>query len=286
MAAASRYAYPPHMDESPDPLEANRQLWEEWVDEHMASSFYDVPGFLAGGDPIDPLNWSAIGDVQGKRVLHLQCHFGLDTLAMARRGAIATGVDFSPKGIAAARRLAAEAGLEADFVVSTVEELPDHLEGTFDVVYTGGGVLCWLGDLSRWGEVIAHFLAPGGTFVIQEGHPFTWIFDNERQDDRLVPDRRWSYFTRDAVAWKNEGSYTGATPPAKYDHHYEWMHTLSDIVMALVRAGLRIEHFEEHPEAGYKCLPFLVETGNGTWRTPDDQPDLPLLFTLRARKDA
>jgi hypothetical protein len=132
--------------------------------------------------------------------------------------------------------------------------------------------------------VIAHFLAPGGIFVIHEGHPFTWIFDNERDDDRLVPDARWSYFTKDPVAWKNEGSYTGDTPEARYDHHYEWMHSISSILMALVGAGLTIERLEEHAESSYKCFPFLVETAPGTWKTPKGYPDLPLTFTLAARR--
>jgi len=269
-----------------DPREVNRQLWEEWTGAHVDSDFYDVSGFLAGGDNLTPLVLDAVGDVAGKRLLHLQCHFGMDTLALVRRGAIATGVDFSPKAIETARALAARADLPATFVLSAIEDLPDHLEGTFDVVFTSGGVLCWLEDLTRWAEVIVHFLAPGGIFVIHEGHPFTWIFDNERDDDRLVPDTRWSYFDKKAALWKNEGSYTGATPGAKFEHHVEWMHALSDILMALVDSGLKLERFEEHPEIGYPCLPFLVEGKNGQWRTPADQPDLPLSFTLVARRDA
>ena len=267
-----------------DPLEANRQLWDEWTDSHLQSDFYDVPAFLAGDDPLDRIVLDAIGDVTGKRLLHLQCHFGMDTLALARRGAVATGVDFSPKAIAAARALASRAGLAATFVLSAVEDLPVNLEGEFDMVFTGGGALCWLGDLARWAEVIAHFLAPGGTCVIVEGHPFTWIFDNERDDDRLVPDPRWSYFTKEPVAWANEGSYTGDAPEAKYDHHYEWMHSVSGIIMALTNAGLTLETFLEHPVCGFKGFPFLVEAGDGFWRTPDGFPDLPVSFTMRFRR--
>ncbi len=268
----------------PDPREVNRQLWDEWTEAHVRSDFYDVPGFLGGKDSLSPIVVDALGDVAGKRLLHLQCHFGMDTLSLVRRGAVATGVDFSPKGVAAARVLAANAGLDATFVESTIEDLPHHLDGEFDVVFTSAGVLCWLGDLARWAEVIAHFLATGGLFVIHEGHPFTWIFEGERDDDRLVPDARWSYFTKDPVAWRNEGSYTGATPEARYDHHYEWMHSISNILMALVGTGLTIERLEEHPESSYQCFPFLVETDPGTWRTPEGHPDLPLTFTLVARR--
>lgn len=267
-----------------DPIEVNRQLWEEWTQAHLDSGFYDVPGFLAGRDPLDGVVSDALGPVEGKRLLHLQCHFGMDTLALARRGAVVTGVDFSPKAIAAARELAERTGLPATFVLSPLEELPERLAGEFDVAFTSGGVLCWLGDLEAWARVIARFLAPGGVFVMVEGHPFVWIFDNERDDDRLVPDARWSYFTRDPVAWKNEGSYTGETPPAKYDHHYEWMHSLSEILMSLVGAGLTLERFDEHSTSGYRALPFLVKDDAGAWRTPPGMPDLPLRLTLRMRR--
>lgn len=267
-----------------DPRAVNRQLWDEWTEAHVESAFYDVPGFLAGEDRFDAITNDALGDVAGKRLLHLQCHFGMDTLNLARRGAVVTGVDFSPKAIATARALADRADLPARFVLSPVEELPDQIEGEFDVVFTSGGVLCWIGDLSRWAEVIAHFLAPAGTFVMVEGHPFSWIFDNERDDDRLVADPRWSYFTREGVAWPNAGSYTGDAPAAKYDHHYEWMHSISGILMSLVGAGLVLERLEEHPICGYRCLPFLVESEPGVWRTPPGYPDLPLSFTLRMRR--
>ena len=269
-----------------DPLDANRQLWDEWTTAHVSSEFYDVPGFLAGGDNLDPLVLDALGDVTGKRVLHLQCHFGMDTLALGRRGAIATGVDFSPKAIAAARDLAVRADLSATFVESSVEALPGHLQGEFDIVFTSCGVLCWLGDLGRWAEVVAHFLAPGGELIVVDGHPFKNMFDNERDDDRLVPDPRYPYFMEGPVAWKNEGSYTGDTPDAAYEHHYEWMHSLSEIIMAVLGAGLKIERFEEHPQVSYQALPFLVEArpGEQMWRTPDGYPDLPLAFTLKARR--
>lgn len=267
----------------PDPREANRQLWDEFAEAHLDSEYYDVPGFLAGGDMLDPEVLAALGDVTGKRLLHLQCHFGMDTLAYARRGAIVTGVDFSPRAIAAARELAVQAGLEATFVESAIEDLPDHLDGDFDLVVTSAGVLCWLSDLAAWAAVIRRYLAPGGTFVLNDGHPFTWIFDNERDDDRLVPDPRWDYFTKAPVAWANDGSYTGDEPDAKYDHHFEWMHSVSEVVMALIGAGLSIERFVEHPTIGYRCFPFLVEDGEGEWRTPAGYPDLPLSFTIVCR---
>ena len=143
-------------------LEANRKLWDQWTAEHEASPFYDVAGFRAGKDRLRSIELSEMPDVRGKTLLHLQCHFGLDTLAWARRGAIASGVDFSEQSIALARSLSQELGIAADFYCSDIYNLPAVLDGQFDIVFTSYGVLHWLKDLQRWGEVIAHFLKPGG----------------------------------------------------------------------------------------------------------------------------
>jgi SAM-dependent methyltransferase len=147
---------------------------------HVRSEFYDVEGWKSGrrSDPY-PLLVSEVGDVAGKDLLHLQCHFGLDTLSWARRGARVTGIDFSERGIEQARLLAAEAGLDARFLVSDVAELPASLAGEFDIVFTSFGALNWLPDLPRWAEVVAHFTRPGGFFYIAEGHPFAWVFDDD-----------------------------------------------------------------------------------------------------------
>jgi 2-polyprenyl-3-methyl-5-hydroxy-6-metoxy-1,4-benzoquinol methylase len=158
---------------------ANRALWDEWTPIHVRSEFYDVEGWKAGTRvDLYPMLVDEVGDVSGKDLLHLQCHFGLDTLAWARRGARVTGIDISERGIEQARLLAAETGQEATFVVSDVVELPDNLEGEFDVVFTSLGALNWLPDLPRWAEVVAHFVRPGGFFYIAEAHPFAWVFDD------------------------------------------------------------------------------------------------------------
>src|SRR5678809_1174434 len=160
-------------------IQANQKLWNEWTAEHENSPFYNVEGFKAGKERLKSIELEEVGDVHGKTMLHLQCHFGLDTLAWARRGARVTGIDISERGIEQARLLAAETGLEATFVVSDVVELPDNLQGEFDVVFTSLGALNWLPDLPRWAEVVAHFVRPGGFFYIAEAHPFAWVFDDD-----------------------------------------------------------------------------------------------------------
>ena len=155
-------------------LESNRALWDEWTSIHVRSEFYDVESFKRGGIRLRPYELEEIGDVAGKDVLHLQCHFGLDTLSFARLGARVTGADFSAPAIAQARALAEELGLDARFVQSNLYDLPSTLQGDFDVVYTSRGVIGWLPDLDRWAEVAAHFVRPGGIFYITEGHPVMW----------------------------------------------------------------------------------------------------------------
>ena len=267
---------------------ANRALWAEWTPIHVRSAFYDVEGWKSGARPdLYPLLVEEVGDVAGKDLLHLQCHFGLDTLAWVRRGARATGVDISERGIAAARRLSAETGLDATFVVSDVLELPSNLEGCdFDVVFTSLGALNWLPDVPRWAEVAAHFVRPGGFFYIAEAHPFAWVFDD---DDTATELRlRYHYWpSPEPLAFPNHGSYADPDAPVSEPVEYAWQHSMGEIITSLAAAGLRIEYLHEHPWVPWKMFPFMVETeaGSGVWRLPaPDDARLPLLFSLKATK--
>src|SRR5207245_11749512 len=160
-------------------VRANRDRWNAVTPHHVASQFYDVEGFKAGRarrrTGMDELEVALVGDVRGKTLLHLQCHFGIDTIGWAQRGAIVTGVDFAGEAVQAARRLAPEMGVPATFVESDVYDLPANLQGRFDVVFTSHGVLGWLPDLERWAQVIARFLAPGGRFHLTEAPPSAWL---------------------------------------------------------------------------------------------------------------
>jgi len=157
-------------------LAANRALWDEWTAIHETSSFYDLEAFKAGGSRLRDYEVDEVGDVTGKSLLHLQCHFGIDTLSWARLGARVTGADFSDRAIELGRSLAAELRLDATFVRSDLYDLPSVLDGQFDVVYTSRGVLGWLPDLGRWAGVVAHFLRPGGVFYMTEIHPVAQAF--------------------------------------------------------------------------------------------------------------
>ena len=263
-------------------LAANRDLWDEWTAIHERSEFYDLEGFRAGGIRLRDFELEEVGEVEGRDLLHLQCHIGTDTLSWARLGAHVTGVDFSPAAVAAARRLAAETGLTARFVQSTLDDLPATLEGDFEVVYTSRGVLGWLPDLDVWAGVIAHFLRPGGIFYITEIHPVVWAFDDDATELRL----RYPYFSRDEpLAFPVQGSYADPAAEVAAPVEYAWPHSLGEIVTALCRAGLVVEFLHELPFLDWS-QPFLRhDPRDDTWRLPPEvQGELPLSFSLRARR--
>lgn len=262
-------------------LEANRALWDHLTPIHAAAQVYDVPVFKAGKSTLDPLDVEEVGDVRGKRLLHLQCHFGLDTMSWARRGASVTGADFSPESIALAKSLAAELGLDARFVCSNVYDLPTSLEGEFDLVYTSGGVLAWLPDLEPWGQVIANFLARGGTFYIRDFHPAGYIFDDS--PGATEPRVSLPYFRSPPLRFNGGGDY--ASDARHSFTSYEWSHSLAEIVNALIGAGLRINFMHEFPFCTYRSHSFLTPDGEGRWRYAAKPDSLPLLFSLKATKE-
>jgi SAM-dependent methyltransferase len=264
---------------------ANKALWEEWTPIHVRSAFYDVDGWKAGrGQDLHPLLVEEVGEVAGKDLLHLQCHFGLDTLSWARRGARVTGTDFSEQAVDQARRLAAEAGLDACFVVSDVFDLPGNLEGDFDVVFTSFGVLNWLPDVPRWAEVVAHFVRRGGFFYIAEGHPFAWVFDdNDAATELRLGHHYWP--SPEPLAFTDTRSYADPEAPVAAPFEYAWQHSMGEIITSLAAAGLRIEYLHEHSWVPWKMFPFMVEAEPGIWRLPEPYDGrLPVLFSLRATK--
>ena len=265
---------------------ANKALWEEWTPIHVGSEFYDVEGWKAGHgrDAMRPFVLEEVGDVAGKDLLHLQCHFGLDTLSFARLGARVTGADFSERAVEQARLLAAETGLQASFVVSDVAELPAHLEGDFDVVFTSFGVLGWLPDVPRWADVAAHFVRPGGCFYIAEAHPFAQVFDDD--DTATEPRLRYHYWpSPEPLESPTDGSYADPAAHIEQPFEYYWQHSMGEIVTSLAAAGLRIEYLHEFPWIAWPMYPYLVETEPRTWRLPEPfDGKLPLMFSLKATK--
>ena len=270
--------------ETGDYLRSNRDLWDRMTPIHARSDFYDLEGFKAGRCALMEIDRREVGEVSGRSLLHLQCHFGMDTLSWARRGARVTGVDFSPRAIALAGALAAELALEAEFYCCELNRFPGILNRSFDIVYTSGGVLPWLPDLRRWAKVVAHFLDPEGFFYIREDHPLRYIFADE--EGVTEPRVDYPYFHSDRpMRFQGQGTYADPSADISSDS-YEWFHSLSDVINALIAAGLRIEYLHEFPFAAYRSLPFLAQGEDGLWRYPRHPESLPLSFSVRAVKDS
>ncbi|HKD74988.1 MAG TPA: class I SAM-dependent methyltransferase [Ktedonobacterales bacterium] len=259
-------------------IQSNRELWNELTEVH-AGGAYDVDDFRSGKKQLDPLVRSEIGDVAGKSLLHLQCHFGVDTLMWARLGAQVTGADLSPDAIALARKLGDELGLPATFVESNLYDLPNVLQGEFDIVYTSWGVLGWLPDLATWGQIIAHYLKPGGFFYIAETHPFLNVFYDGSDATGLRVEYTYFYEPR-----YEANSHDYASGKSLANPMYLWRHSLGEVVNALAGAGLRIDFLHEHPFLSWPYVPFMIQDAEGWYRLPSGLPGIPLSFSIKATK--
>lgn len=261
---------------------ANLDWWNEAVGVHAQGNTYGLESFKAGMSRLKYLEREEVGEVAGKSVLHLQCHFGLDTLSWARLGANVTGVDFSEKAIALARSLAEEEGLDATFVQSDIYDLPSALSRQFDIVYTSYGVIGWLPDLLPWGTIIARFLKPGGFFYIAEGHPFMWLLDDATSDFNVTH----PYFSHDTMKEEGEGSYADRSAKMEHTVTYGWNHTFSEIFTSLLSAGLRIDFLHEFPFCAWSNFPEMILGEDRFNRMKDPQKNniIPMTFSLKATR--
>jgi SAM-dependent methyltransferase len=272
-------------DDAADYLKLNKANWNERAAIHLedATGFYEVAEFRAGKSSLHAIEAGEIGDVTGKRLAHLQCHIGLDTLSLARLGAEVTGLDFSAAALDGARKLAAETGTPATFVESNVYDARRRLEGQFDIVYSTWGAINWLPDIRKWAEVASSLLSPGGFLYMAEAHPVTLVF--EEVGGRLVPYYTWRTPPDQPINSDTPTTYTGATTSLVNRRTQEWMHPLSDIVGALIAEGLRIEFLHEHELLPWQLFPMMQPAGGKLYRLPDGMPRFPLSFSLKAMKE-
>jgi len=263
----------------------NRANWDERVPIHLGS--YGLAPLRAGRGRLYAIEDAELGPVAGLRVLHLQCHIGSDTLALAQRGAVVTGVDFSALAIDAARALAAELGLAARFVVSDVYGAPQALPepGGFDLVYTTWGTTTWLPDVWRWAEVVSGFLRPGGALYFADAHPTAYVFDDMAGLDAAGrPGWFMPYFAREPLVLDNPTDYADPAAHLTNQRQVNWLHPLGDTLAALRGAGLRLDWLREHPRVAWQMFRCLVQDADGMWVWPD-RPWLPLSVSLRAIRE-
>lgn len=256
---------------------ANRALWNARAELHYASAFYDMEGFVKGAGTLNAIELDLLGDVRGLELLHLQCHFGQDTLSLARLGARVTGLDISDTAILKANELAQRCGLLATFIESNVLQRRQELEGKYDVVFTSYGTIGWLPELGDWAANIAAYLKPGGRFVFADFHPAVWMFSND------FSHVQYSYFNREVIEENESGTYAVRNAPLQLPS-YGWNHSIADVLQHLIDSGLRIEAFREFDRSPYDCLKNMVPTDDGQFMIRGMEGKLPMVFALRARK--
>lgn len=256
---------------------ANRDAWNARAQLHVASKFYAVEEFVAGGNSLSAIELDLLGAIRGQRILHLQCHFGQDTLSLARMGAEVTGLDISDTALDEARKLTERCGLKADWVLSNVIDHQPTLDGRFDTVFTSYGTIGWLPDLAPWATNIARYLKPGGRLVFVEFHPAVWMFDND------FTHVAYSYFNRELIVEEEQGSYADRTADIKLAS-YSWNHDLAEVLTALLEAGLRIDRFTEHDGSPHDCFSNTVKGADGLFRIKGMEGKLPMVYAIGASK--
>lgn len=265
------------MKEEENYLDINRKSWNNKVDIHLESEFYDLESFLKGQTSLNQIELDLLADIKGKSVLHLQCHFGQDTISLARLGAKSTGVDLSDKAIERARELAQKTATDAQFICADVYSLPDVLDEKFDIVFTSYGTIGWLPDLDKWAKVVAKYLKPEGKFILVEFHPVVWMFDDDFQEIK------YKYAKSDAIIETESGTYAEkkANITAKY---VSWNHSLSEVINSLIENGLEIKGLEEFDYSPYDCFRHTIKLEERKYRIKHLGDKIPMVYALEASK--
>jgi len=267
-------------------FEENKQSWNKRTAVHKDSDFYDLESFKKGKSSLNKIELEEVADVKGKSLLHLQCHFGMDTMSWAREGATCVGVDLSDEAIKLAKEINAELKLKANFICANIYDLADSFkapplegfgEAGFDIVFTSYGTIGWLPDLDKWAEIIAYFLKPGGTFYIADFHPALWMMDDNLEKVK------YNYFNTEVITEEISGTYSDRTAPIKSIEH-GWNHPFSEIINALIKHNMQIKLFNEFPYSPYNCFSNLEQGDDGMWRIKGMGEKMPMMYSIKAVK--
>ena len=259
-------------------IEINKKLWNSKTDAHIKSEFYDNESFIEGRNSLNSIELELLGDVKGKSVLHLQCHFGQDTISLSRLGAKTTGIDLSDKAIEQAKELAIKTDSEATFICCNIYDLPKHLDEKFDVVFTSYGTIGWLPDLDKWAKVVSEFLKPNGKFVLVEFHPVVWMFDDNFEKIEF------SYFNTGPIIEKEEGTYADENAKINLES-VGWNHSISEVINSLLQNGLELKSMDEFDYSPYDCFNKTVELSDQRFRIKHLDNKIPMLYSIVAKKN-
>jgi SAM-dependent methyltransferase len=270
-------------------FDANKKLWNKRTLIHKDSAFYDVAGFKKGKTSLKDIELNEVGDVKNKKLLHLQCHFGMDTLSWARLGAEVTGIDISDEAIKTAKALSKETGLKGEFFCCNIYDLLPgknaaksssilkNSKAGFDIIFTSYGVIGWLPELNKWAEIISYYLKPGGTFYIAEFHPVVWMFDE------YFEEIKYYYHNHELITVESEGTYTDRYADIK-GTEFSWNHSISEVLNSLINHGLKIELFNEYSYSPFNCFNHLVQGPDGNYRIKGREDKIPMVYSVRATK--
>ncbi|MBY9000820.1 MAG: class I SAM-dependent methyltransferase [Candidatus Heimdallarchaeota archaeon] len=263
-------------------FDTNLKHWNELVDVHTDKNRYNLDDFMKNPNSLHSVELDALGDVQDKTLLHLQCHFGMDSLSWAKLGAKVTAMDFSDKGIEFATFLSEKLMIPARFICSNIYDLPDVLDEKFDIVYTSYGALYWLPDIPTWAKIVSNFVKEGGIFFIAEFHPFSGVFDDDNKIDLIV---RYPYFDiGEPMYFDEDGSYADPSAKLRNTETYGWSHSLSMIINSLIDSGLTIQRFDEFPFSVDCLSQQMVKSKDGFYRLSEPVQEIPLMFSIKATK--
>lgn len=260
-----------------DYIDINRDSWNKRVDTHLASDFYNLDGFLKGKSSLNSIELDLLGDIKGKTILHLQCHFGQDSISLSRLGANVTGVDLSNKAIENAKKIALETNVNTKFICCNIYDLPNHLDEKFDIVFTSYGTIGWLPDLDKWAKIISRFLKPTGEFIFVEFHPVVWMFDDDFENIG------YNYFNSGAIIETEKGTY--ANKNADLNTSYvSWNHGMSEVLNSLIQNGLEIKSLDEFDYSPYNCFNKTVEFEPNKFRIKHLDNKIPMVYSIKAVK--
>jgi ubiquinone/menaquinone biosynthesis C-methylase UbiE len=255
----------------------NKNTWNNKTEVHIASDFYDMKGFLDGKSTLNSIELELLGDVSNKKILHLQCHFGQDTMTFSRMGAQATGVDFSDKAVEKAREFAAKLNLDTSFICCDIYEAPNHLDEKFDIVFTSYGTIGWLPDIDKWSKVVSHFLKPGGKFIMADFHPVVWMYDNDFKEVF------YNYFNIEPIVEDESGTYADRYSDIQAKT-ITWNHPISEQLNALITNGIELNCFNEYDYSPYNCFNNTEEFEPNKFRIKTFGNKIPMVYAIKATK--